>query len=140
MSLAMIHADEGQHFRNSFSNSAAFIASQQQREGDIFFNGQTGNKMKGLKDDSDALTANSRPVVGVIVGGGLSVQLNVPRCGKVEPCNQVEQRALATSAGADKRAKSTGCQLQRDPIQPADPVVAPFVELRHLRQLHYRRK
>ena len=58
MSRAMIHADEGQHFRNSFSNSAAFIASQQQREGDIFFNGQTGNKMKGLKDDSDALTAN----------------------------------------------------------------------------------
>jgi hypothetical protein len=54
MSPAMVHADESQNFGNSFTNFPAFIASQQQWKGDIFFNGQTGNKMKGLKDDSDA--------------------------------------------------------------------------------------
>jgi hypothetical protein len=49
----MHHPDETQHLRDSFSHYAPLFTAQQQREGDIFFHCETGDQMKGLKNNPD---------------------------------------------------------------------------------------
>jgi hypothetical protein len=105
---SMKHANQFQHFIDPFPHTRPTFSAQEEGKRDIFCCGQPRHEVKRLKNEAQPLTSRMGPLIGAKLTGRPAIEDNRSRGRVVQPCHEIQQRALSTPAWTDEGAKITG--------------------------------
>ncbi|ELZ29211.1 putative hydrolase [Halosimplex carlsbadense 2-9-1] len=131
---AVAEADPREQVRGALAALAAVDALEDQRQRDVLDGGQPRHEVERLEDEADRPAAGPRALGVGQRRDVLAVDPDDSPGGRVEPADEVQERALARPAGAhDGRVRARG-ERQRDVRERLDGHGA-LVGLRHVREV-----
>ena len=106
-----------QHLACRLARLRARLAANAQRHGHVVQRAELRQQMVELVDEAEVTVAPA-PLFGRIQRGEVAAhQFDLARGGRIQPAQQVQQRALARARGADDGQRLAGTHLQVDATQ-----------------------
>src|ERR1700730_17261178 len=106
------------------------LVELQQRVLDIFFSGQHGQKVEGLKDEPDGSRAQVSELVRSAARNVEFVDEDLARGRRVDAADEVEERGLAATRRAGDRQEHAFLDTQVHPVQGRNELIAEAILLR----------
>ena len=129
---ARFHPHASQTLSCAPAGRRATLALQEQRQRHVILGGQRGEKMKGLEDHADQGSPQPGPFpVGQIMRG-TSFQKQAARRRRIEPRDDVQQRAFPASAWPHQGAELAFRHMQTDIPERRHGSLAPAIIFRDL--------
>ena len=111
------HADRFQHLLDTRGRRRSCFAFQQERQGHIVCSSKTWDEVECLEDNPHAFPSHDRPLGGRQAVCAPTFQRKTTRRRSIQPRNNIQERALPASTGADECAKVSAPNLEIDITQ-----------------------